>query len=58
MSDKIKKAVGFFLTAAAAIAEGVLVLIGAAPPWWGTVIALVVAGAGILLGKPWSWPEE
>lgn len=53
MSEKWKNAIAWFLTAGAALFEGIWVLVGT-PNWWGTVIALVIAVAGIILGKPWA----
>jgi len=58
MNEKLKKAIPYFLTGSAALALGVFTLVDYNPPWWGTLIALVVAASGILLGKPWAPPEE
>jgi len=50
-----QKAVWWFLTAAAAIAEGVMALVGTVP-WYGQAVAVVVAVASVLLGRPWTPP--
>jgi hypothetical protein len=64
MSEAWKKAIMWWLTAAAAIAEAVLATllaagkIAAGPVWWGTGISVVVLVAGVLIGKPWTWPAQ
>jgi hypothetical protein len=50
-----QKAIWWFLTGAAAIAEGIMALVGNVP-WYGQVVAIVAAIAGIVLGKPWQPP--
>lgn len=63
MSDLWKKAVWWWLTAVACIAEAVVATllaagkIAAAPFWLATVAAVLVAIVGIVLGKPWAWPK-
>jgi hypothetical protein len=50
-----QKAMWWFLTAAAAIAEGVMALVGTVP-WYGQAVAIAAAVATILLGRPWQPP--
>jgi len=53
--SQTQKAVWWFLTGAAAIAEGVMALVGGVA-WYGQVVAIVAAVAGIVLGRPWEPP--
>lgn len=53
--SQTQKAIFWFLTAAAAIAEGVMALVGTVP-WYGQVVAIVVAVASVVLGRPWAPP--
>tara|TARA_Y100000310_G_C20701027_1_gene829905 strand:- start:8539 stop:8712 length:174 start_codon:yes stop_codon:yes gene_type:complete len=57
MIEKIRNAIPWFLTAGAALFQGIWAIVGS-PNWWGTLIALVVAATGVLLGKPWKPPTE
>jgi membrane protein implicated in regulation of membrane protease activity len=50
-----QKAIWWFLTGAAAVAEGIMALVGNVP-WYGQAIAVAAAIASILLGRPWTPP--
>ncbi len=52
-----QKTAWWLLTAAACIFMGAFCIAKKEPPpWWQTVIAIVVAISGIILGKPWALP--
>ena len=57
MKDSTKKAIWFFVTGASAFFSGAWALIGQ-PTWWPTVLSLVAAIVAIIVGKPWSPPQE
>ena len=57
MPEKTKKAIWWFVTGIAAFFSGAWSLAGQ-PEWWPTVLALVAAAVGIVLGKPWAPPQE
>lgn len=59
--DKWKKALPFFLSAAAYVAIGVFALLGSTPVWWVPVLTTVVFAVGTWLGVSWlppTPPEE
>ena len=57
MQEKTKKAAWWFVTAVASVFMGVWSLT-AQPQWWPTALALATAIVSVVLGKPWSPPQE
>ena len=57
MSDKLRKAIGWWATAAVCIAYGVFAL-ASEPTWWATAIAVLVPIISAVIGKPWQVPRE
>ena len=54
---KYGKAIGFFATAAVAVALGIFAIVGE-PTWWAGVVAVGVPVISALVGKEWELPKE
>jgi hypothetical protein len=58
LSDKVKSAIGHFVSAAAFIALGVSILVGWDMSWWQPTVAAVAVILHGFFGIKWSAPER